>query len=69
MGTIVDFPRRGEVRLTKQQVADELGFSVSWVEKQMRFGGLPFEKPGGLKGSHVRFKLSEVEAWMKRRTA
>ncbi len=69
MGDVVQFPTGPgrEPWLDKRQLAYELGgYSVSWVEKQMQ-AGMPHRKPGGTANSRVRFKLSEVEAWLAQR--
>lgn len=69
MGTVVSLPTRAEHWLTKRQLAEQLGFSESWIDKQMRAAGLPHRKIGDGRSAPVRFKLSEVEAWMMRRSA
>jgi predicted DNA-binding transcriptional regulator AlpA len=66
--TVLPFPEQasGRALLDKRALARELGMSVSWVNLQMRVGGLPYRKLGAGRGASVRFRLSEVEAWMRR---
>ena len=49
--------------LSKKQVAEKFGISVSTVNNYMR-QGMPFYKMGG---KLVRFVSEEVENWMKQR--
>ena len=49
--------------LSKKQVAERFGISVSTVNNYMR-RGMPFYKMGG---KLVRFVSEEVENWMKQR--
>lgn len=48
----------------KKRLAESLAVSVSFVEKMMREEGLPHVKLG----KAVRFRLSEVQAWLQRRS-
>jgi hypothetical protein len=48
-----------EPYLTKAALADHYGFSTKWVELRVR-QGMPVHRFG----SRVRFRLSEVEAWL-----
>jgi hypothetical protein len=48
--------------LTKEQLAKRLDVSVRWIDYR-RVEGLPCHKWGGV----VRFRLSEVEAWLSER--
>jgi len=68
MGQLVRFPTGGEEWLSKAQLAEKLGYTTRWIEMQMR-RGMPYAKPGEGRGARVRFRLSEVEAWMMRRSA
>lgn len=61
MGELIQFPVKFEPWLDKRQLADHLGMSVSWVEKQMQ-KGMPFERMG----NRPRFKVSVVEQWLER---
>lgn len=65
--TVLPFPEQTgrEAPLKKQQLAAELQLSVSWVNQAMR-RGLPYRKLGAGRCAPVRFRLSEVEAWMRR---
>jgi predicted DNA-binding transcriptional regulator AlpA len=69
MGQLVRLPTRAEHLLTKQQLAEQIGYSESWINQQMRKAGLPHLKSGSARQAGVRFRLSEVEAWMMRRSA
>ena len=69
MGDLVTLPTRGEHWLTKEQLAVEIGYSTRWINMQMRDGDMPYRKAGNGRGAHVRFRLSEVENWMLRRSA
>jgi excisionase family DNA binding protein len=55
--------RRGfEPWLSKQQLADYLGFSKRWVELKVR-EGMPCHRWG----KRLRCRASEVEAWLEER--
>jgi predicted DNA-binding transcriptional regulator AlpA len=67
---VVQFPRRvpppsPEPWLTKRQIADHLSVSASWIERRMRHG-LPHHRDP-VKRWVVRFRASEVDAWMEGR--
>jgi excisionase family DNA binding protein len=47
--------------LTSRELADLLGFSPAWVQDQFEAGKLPGFRVGG----RLRFRLSEVEAWLE----
>lgn len=47
---------------TKQQLAAHLGFSTRWVEQQVALG-CPSEKWGGQR----RFRVTDVENWLRRK--
>ena len=49
--------------LSKRQLAEVLGVSVSWVDKAMARRELPSVLVGGVR----RFRYSEVEAWLAQR--
>jgi len=68
MGQLVRLSTRAEPLLTKTELADHLRYSERWIEMQMRDRGMPYMKGDG-RGARVRFRLSEVEAWMMRRSA
>jgi phage terminase Nu1 subunit (DNA packaging protein) len=53
-------PPVSESWLTKDQLAERLKVSTRWIDYR-RAEGLPCEKWGGV----VRFRLSEVESWLK----
>lgn len=59
---ILAFPARRmpERWLTKQQLAEHLGYSTRWVEYRIH-DGMPYERLG----HRMRFRASEVEAWLK----
>jgi excisionase family DNA binding protein len=50
--------------LTTREVADLLGMSMSWVLKHWQAGNLPGYKLGAGASSPIRFKRSEIEAWL-----
>lgn len=60
--TVAQGPHGVERYLSKTELAQVLGVSVSFINKHMRESALPFFKVAGA----VRFKLSEVEAWISR---
>jgi excisionase family DNA binding protein len=62
MGTVVRMPLRPGVEpwLSKRQLAQHLGFSGRWVELRVK-GGMPHKRFGG----RLRFRASEVEAWLE----
>lgn len=53
-------PEVGDPLLTVEEVAKLLGKSTSWVYKQSMLKDIPRYKIGG----HLRFKKSEIEAWI-----
>jgi hypothetical protein len=53
---------RDEPWRTKQQLADHLGVTGRWIEYQQR-RGLPRLRVGGIN----RYRVSEVEAWLRDR--
>jgi hypothetical protein len=50
--------------LSKKQLAAHLGYSTRWVELRVK-DGMPCERWGG----RLRFRVSEVEPWLKERYA
>jgi excisionase family DNA binding protein len=50
--------------LTKQQIAEHVGFSVRWVELRVA-EGMPCRRMGG----RLRFQRSSVETWLEQRRA
>ncbi len=54
----------GERWVTKQQLAAHLGVTPRWIEYQQRLG-LPYLRMGGMN----RYRVSEVEAWLRDRHA
>jgi excisionase family DNA binding protein len=66
-GQIVQFPLDRvagvERMLSKRQLAEVLGVSVSWIDKAMARRELPSVLVGGVR----RFRYSEVEAWLAQR--
>jgi hypothetical protein len=53
-------PAVSEPWLTKEQLAERLNVSPRWIDYR-RCEGMPCEKWGGI----VRFRLSDVERWLK----
>jgi hypothetical protein len=53
--------RRPEPWVTKRQLAEHLKVTVRWIETQHHLG-LPYVRRGGV----VRYRISEVEAWLRR---
>jgi hypothetical protein len=62
-GQLVRLPSRGEVLLTKKQLAAHLGRSERWVELRVR-DGMPVEHATDRYGRR-RYNLWRVEAWLK----
>lgn len=54
-------PTTFEPLVDKHAVASVLGKSVSWVEKRCADRTLPSYRVGGQR----KFRLSEIEAWLK----
>jgi hypothetical protein len=54
----------GERWVTKQQLAGHLGVTARWIEYQQRLG-LPYLRMGGMN----RYRVSEVEVWLRCRYA
>jgi predicted DNA-binding transcriptional regulator AlpA len=48
--------------LSKRQLAHHLGFSTRWVELKVREG-----MPSHRWANRLRFRVSEVEAWLEER--
>jgi hypothetical protein len=57
-------PSASEPWLTKNQLATRLHVSPRWIDYR-RCEGMPCRKWAGI----VRFRISEVEAWLERRAA
>jgi hypothetical protein len=55
-------PLAVEPWLSKREIATHLRFSVRWVELRVN-EGMPCERWGG----RLRFRASEVEAWLRGR--
>lgn len=51
--------------LTARELAGYLGLSAGTVLDWFEAGRLPGFRLGGRKGGPVRFRLSEVEAWLE----
>ena len=45
--------------ITKQQLANQLGFSVSWIERRVKEG-----MPSYMVGSRRRFQQSQAIGWL-----
>lgn len=58
--------RRPELEcwITTRELADYLGFSTKWVSRRVA-EGMPHTQMGG----RLRFKASQVEAWLADRNA
>ena len=54
-----------EPLLTARQLADILGLAPGTVLDRFERGDLPGFRLGGRRGSPVRFRWSEVEAWLE----
>jgi excisionase family DNA binding protein len=50
-----------EPLLSSREVGELLGFSTATIQDWAERGSLPAFKPGG----RLRFRLSEVEAWLQ----
>jgi hypothetical protein len=63
---VIRMPLRPGVEpwLSKRQLAAHLNYSTRWVELRVK-EGMPHERWGG----HLRFRVSEVEPWLKERYA
>jgi excisionase family DNA binding protein len=53
--------------LTARELAAHLGMSAGWVLDEFEAGRLPGFKLGDSRASPVRFRPSEVEAWLETR--
>jgi predicted DNA-binding transcriptional regulator AlpA len=51
--------------LTARELAAHLGMSAGWVLDEWEAGRLPGFKLGDGRAAPVRFRLSEVEAWLE----
>ncbi len=49
--------------VTRKEIASLLGLSVETIDRMAKSGGLPYYKLG----DSVRFRISEVERWLKER--
>lgn len=65
---IYEFPTRGDPWMTLQQAATYTGFSSRSIQHAVKKEGLPGYRPFGPNG-RLRFRRSEVDAWMQRRKA
>lgn len=69
MGDLVPMPPRGhEPWVSKQQLVAHLGVTPRTIERWINLG-MPCLKLGGDLRSRVRFKITEVEAWLGDRAA
>lgn len=62
-GQLVRLSSAGSVLLSKRQLAQHLGRSVRWVELKVVLG-MPSVSPTA-RFPHRRFRLAEVEAWLR----
>lgn len=53
--------------LRAREVADLLGMKTGWVLDQWQAGKLPGYRLGSGKAGPVRFRASEIEAWLTAR--
>ena len=53
-----------EPLITAREVADRLGMSVDWVLKKWQAGELPGYRLNGRNARPVRFRWSEILAWL-----
>jgi excisionase family DNA binding protein len=65
LATVIPFPQRPglERALNIAELAELLGMSERWIAYQVK-SGMPSHKYGRAR----RFRLSEVEGWLERRT-
>ncbi len=61
MSTDAEF-RQPKPWVTKQRLADHLGVTRRWIESQQQLG-LPHLHTGGMN----RYRISEIEAWLRER--
>jgi len=62
-GQLVQLPARGQLFLTKKQLAAHLGRSERWVEMRVR-DGMPVE-PANDRYGRRRYNLRLVEQWLR----
>ena len=63
-GQLVRLPARGQLLLSKKQLAAHLGRSERWIELRVR-DGMPVEEATDRYGRR-RYNLSLVEQWLSR---
>lgn len=65
---VIDLAARRELDpyVDKRGLARHLSMSVPWIEKRMQHDNLPAHRVGK---RAVRFKIREVEAWLREYTA
>ncbi|WP_406463441.1 helix-turn-helix domain-containing protein [Streptomyces sp. NBC_01622] len=51
--------------MTVKEAADYLGVSVSWLYRNAARLGLASYRFGGGSNAKIRFRVSEVESWVK----
>ena len=65
--TVRHLPKRMEMKteplIDINELAQALNIGVHWIRKHKSVSGLPFYKLG----SSVKFRLSEVDQWIKQR--
>jgi excisionase family DNA binding protein len=59
----INVPQAGEELLTIRQLAVQTGLPLSWLYGQTAKESIPFYRLG----KHIRFKPSEVRAWLEER--
>jgi predicted DNA-binding transcriptional regulator AlpA len=60
-------PLRIEPLITARDVAERLGMTPDWVLDKWEAGLLPGFRLGSRKGAPVRFRWSEIDAWLETR--
>ena len=53
--------------LTEKELSDLTGFARSWFQQRRLAGdGIPYTKFGDTKFAPIRYRVSEVEEWIKK---
>ncbi|TWV53476.1 helix-turn-helix domain-containing protein [Streptomyces misionensis] len=55
--------------MSVRQTAEYLNVSISWIYKNAAESGLASYRFGGGPNAKIRFKISDVEAWLKQQRA
>lgn len=54
-----------EKYLTKEELAEHIGVSPSWIDLRIRDKEIPYIKMGNYRQAHILFNKKEIDQWLK----